>query len=165
MWYVVSERIRCVISYFEIKTTIYQNCFRNPTCILNIHNIFFFSTLKLLGVGCTCTLSLMCEFRVHGGVKFAVYMVQGCTMYWYRGHRLRCIQVFFELFYTILVIQNFYRLYCIGDDWSVHCFWGVVMLVLFLYFLVVDFKFFLSISFSIQSCDRLVTHRWKDITQ
>lgn len=77
---------------------------------------FFFSTLKLLGVGCTCTLSLMCEFRVHGGVKFAVYMVQGCTMYWYRGHRLRCIQVFFELFYTILVIQNFYRLYCIGDD-------------------------------------------------
>lgn len=37
-------------------------------------------------------------------------------------HRLRCIQVFFELFYTILVIQNFYRLYCIGDDWSVHCF-------------------------------------------
>lgn len=78
--------------------------------------IYFFSTLKLLGVGCTCTLILMCEFRVHGGVKFEVYMVQGCTMYWYRWHRLRCIQVFFELFYTILVIQNFYRLYCIGDD-------------------------------------------------
>lgn len=30
--------------------------------------------LKLLGDGCTCTLSLMCEFRVHGGLKFAVYI-------------------------------------------------------------------------------------------
>lgn len=42
MWYVVSQKIRCVISYFEIKTKIYQNCFRNPTCILNIINIFLF---------------------------------------------------------------------------------------------------------------------------
>lgn len=38
------------------------------------------------------------------------------------------------------------------------------MLVLFLYFFVVDLIFF-SISFSIQSCDRLVTHQLEDITQ
>lgn len=71
--------------------------------------------LKLLGDGCTCTLSLMCEFRVHGGLKFAVYiyMVQGSTMYWYRWHRLRCIQVFFELFYTILVINDSIFIDCV----------------------------------------------------
>ena len=55
----------------------------------------------------------MFEFRVNGGVKFAVHMVQGRTMYWYRWHRLRCIQVFFELFHTILVIQMSIFIDCI----------------------------------------------------
>lgn len=136
MWYVVNQRIWCVISYFEIKTTLYQNCFRNPTCILNIHNIYFFSTLKLLGVGCTCTLSLMCEFRVHGGVKFAYG--SGAHNVLVQVAQVKVHSGIFWVVYTILVIDfYFYRFYCIGDN-SVHCFWGVVMLVLFLYFFVVD---------------------------
>lgn len=84
---------------------------------------------------------------MHMHFKFDVW-IQGarwcevCSIYGSGVHNVLVqgaqVKVFFELFYTILVIQNFYRLYCIGDDWSVHCFWGVVMLVLFLYFFVVD---------------------------